>query len=441
MTVVEVNFDGIVGLTHHYGGLSPGNVASQLHRHQVSCPRQAALEGLSKMKLLADMGIAQAVLPPPLRPDTDFLRQHGFSGSDAETIESAARTAPAMLSLAASASSMWAANAATVSPSSDTADQRVHVTPANLVSTEHRRLESHFTTRLLRFIFSCRDRFEIHDPLPNDSSVADEGAANHMRLCSKHGSRGIEVFVYGRDGQPATRSARNYPSRQTRAACQAIVDRHELNSESVVLVQQSPAAIDAGVFHNDVIAVANQHVLLCHEAAYVNQPGTLEDLTKKLPQLRIVEITSDQLPLADAVETYLFNSQLMTLPNGNMLFFCPADCADHPKSRSAIERIVAEVSEITEVKFVDVRQSMQNGGGPACLRLRVVLTEPELDTVHQPLFLTSALYSRLTDWVGRHYRTELTLTALGDPHLLTEVRTALDELTSILALGSIYPFQ
>ncbi len=442
MTAVEVNFDGIIGPTHHYGGLSHGNVASQTHRHQVSHPRQAALEGLNKMKLLADLGVAQAVLPPQLRPDTDFLRQHGFSGSDAETIEAAARTDPALLSLAASASSMWAANAATVSPSSDTADHRVHFTPANLVSTQHRRLEPTFTTRLLRTIFPGEDHFTTHDPLPDESSLADEGAANQMRLCSKHGSRGVEVFVYGREGQPGSSSpTKKYPARQTRAACQAIIDRHQLDSDSVVLAQQSPATIDAGVFHNDVIAVANENVLLCHEGAYTTQSSTLEDLAEKSERLRVVEISEDELSLTDAVETYLFNSQLITLSDGKMLFLCPADCEEHGAARAVVERIVAEVDEITEVKFVDVRQSMQNGGGPACLRLRVVLTDRELAAVHQRLLLTSDLYEQLTDWVGRHYRTELTLAALGDPQLLTEVRTALDELTEILALGPIYPFQ
>ncbi len=439
MKSYEVNFDGLVGPTHHFGGLSPGNIASQEHRLHTSYPRQAALEGLQKMKLLADLGIPQAVLPPHERPDIPFLRQHAFAGTEAKVIEQALKTRADLLSIAYSASAMWAANTATVSPSADTRDSRVHITPANLASTIHRQLESTFTTKLLRTIFPAPTYFCIHNPLPNDPKFADEGAANHSRLCRTHSAPGLEMFVYGRNGTglfPQT-----FPARQTRASGEQIASQHGLSEDRSLFVQQNPAAIDAGVFHNDVIAVANEHVLLCHEHAYVNQTQVMKHLSKKFPELHLIEVAAEDLSVEDAVQTYLFNSQLVTLPQGTMLLVCPIECAEHKRVRPVLDRIVGNGGPITEVKFVDIRQSMQNGGGPACLRLRVVLTENELEAIHQPVLLTKDLFERLTDWINRHYREEITIESLGDPQLLVEVRASLDEVSQILKLGPIYPFQ
>ena len=98
MNAWEVNFDGLVGLTHHYAGLSFGNEASTRHRFQVSNPRLAAKQGLLKMKKLADAGFPQAVIPPHERPFIPVLRQLGFSGSDEQVLEKVARQAPHWLS-------------------------------------------------------------------------------------------------------------------------------------------------------------------------------------------------------------------------------------------------------------------------------------------------------------------------------------------------------
>ena len=100
MKFFEVNFDGIVGPTHHYGGLSYGNVPSQAHQRETSYPRQAAIQGLAKMKLLADLGIPQAILPPHERPDITFLRGHGFSGTATEIVRQAFQSRPDLLSAA-----------------------------------------------------------------------------------------------------------------------------------------------------------------------------------------------------------------------------------------------------------------------------------------------------------------------------------------------------
>jgi len=448
--VYEVNFDGLIGPTHNYAGLSRGNIASKTHEGVSSNPKQAALEGLAKMKQLADLGLRQAVLPPQDRPDIRWLKRLGFEGSDRAVLERAWREAPELLAAACSASSMWAANAATVSPSADTADGCVHFTPANLISHPHRSIESEATTRVLRTIFSDPDVFVHHPPLPPSPSFGDEGAANHTRLFPGDNQPGIELFVYGRVALNAAASgpsgATRFPARQTREASCAVARLHRLNPGRMVFVQQNPTAIDAGVFHNDVIAVGHRNVLLYHSEAFIDTSATIDDLRKHYArvcsgELICIEVTPQQLSLADAVSTYLFNSQLVTLPDGGMLLVCPIECKEHEGTQRVLDRILASDNPIGSILFVDVRQSMKNGGGPACLRLRVTLTQEQIARTKQGVFFNDQLYKQLTDWVGRHYRDRIDPQDLADPRLLDESRAALDELTGILGLGALYPFQ
>lgn len=442
MKTLEYNFDGLVGPTHHYGGLAAGNLASQANSRSISHPRAAALQGLAKMKLLADLGFPQAVLPPHPRPHWEFLQRHGFQGSEAAILEQAARERPDLLSIALSSACMWAANAATVSPSADTSDGRIHLTPANLLTMPHRSLEGGQTAATLRRLFSQHRYFSVYDPLPSDSLLADEGAANQLRLCPTHGEPGLEVFVYGVDRDDFTgRFATRFPSRQTRQASERIAALHELTEERRMFVQQNPRAIDAGAFHNDVVAVSNENVLLCHEQAFADQPEVLEQLRRRFPgELVIIEIPESRFSLEDAVRTYLFNSQLLTLPAEagtsvrSMLLLCPRECEQHPHAREVIEDILREENPISEVRFVDVRESMKNGGGPACLRLRIVMTDAERNAMQGNVFLDDALYLRLTDWVMRHYREQLTIQDLADPQLAEESRNALSELYGILEI-------
>jgi len=63
-TGLELQLDGLVGPTHHFGGLSVGNLASMRHAGWQSRPRQAALQGLAKMRQVLALGVPQAVLPP-----------------------------------------------------------------------------------------------------------------------------------------------------------------------------------------------------------------------------------------------------------------------------------------------------------------------------------------------------------------------------------------
>jgi len=435
----EFNFDGIVGPTHNYAGLSHGNLASTKNKLSVSNPRAAALEGLAKMLMLHSMGVPQAVLPPHERPHVPTLRRLGFTGSDSRIVERAYQHDPVLLAACSSASAMWTANAATVSPSADCADGRVHFTPANLGGLLHRSIETATTAKILQAIFSDSSAFAHHDALPATASLGDEGAANHSRLCANHGEAGVEIFVYGRKGLDSGNTGPNrFPARQTREASEAIARLHGLRPERTVFLQQNPAAIDAGAFHNDVVAVGYRDILFYHELAYAEPiDQTLERAFGHA--LRLIRVPASAVPLEDAIASYLFNSQLVETRDGVSLVV-PVECQEVVSVRDYL-RSASAWPAIERIGYVDVRQSMRNGGGPACLRLRVVLTQVEREKVAANVFFDAALYRRLQDWVHKHYREELKAADLADPQLLVESRAALDELTGILGIGAVYEFQ
>ncbi|MEG3768458.1 N-succinylarginine dihydrolase [Alteromonas sp. 14N.309.X.WAT.G.H12] len=444
MQQFEVNFDGLVGPTHNYAGLSVGNVASQSNANAVSNPKEAAKQGLAKMKALADMGMKQGVLAPQERPDVAALRRLGFTGSDGNVLKSAAKQAPQVFLACCSASSMWTANAATVSPGADTADGRIHFTPANLTNKFHRSLEPEVTGRILKATFANEKYFAHHTHLPDNEHFGDEGAANHTRLCRNYGSAGVELFVYGRYAFDSSKPAPSrYPARQTLEASQAVARLHGLDDDGVVYIQQNPDVIDQGVFHNDVIAVGNQNVLFFHEQAFLNTPAVLTEIRRKFDDhpLHFIEVPTSQVSVLDAVSTYLFNTQIITLSDNHMAIIAPSECEENPAVSSYLESLLAMDTPIKEVKFFNVKQSMRNGGGPACLRLRVAMTEQELNATNPRTLMNDILFARLNQWVEKHYRDRLSEQDLADPALLDESRTALDELTQIMHLGSIYPFQ
>lgn len=441
-SAVEANCDGLVGPTHAYGGLSPGNIASALNRGEPSNPRAAVLQGLAKMKRLADLGVPQFVLPPHERPHVPFLRGLGFSGTDAEVVATAWKDAPSFAAAASSASAMWAANAATVTPSADAADGRAHLTPANLVTNLHRALEAEQTTRMLRALFPDPERFAVHDPLPAVGHLSDEGAANHVRLCAEHGAPGVNLLVWGREAFEHWEAA--FPARQTREASEAIARRH--GAARAVLARQARAAILGGAFHNDVVCVGTRQALLFHELAFEDRAATLEAIRRAADGLFepvFLEIAEADLPLGEAVKSYLFNSQLLAVPGEDRLvLLAPTETEETPRAHAAAQALAASNGPIGRFEYVDVRQSMRNGGGPACLRLRVVLTEDELAAANPAQRLTEDLHARLSIWAARWYRDRLTPADLADPALLDETRGALDELTAILELGGgFYPFQ
>ncbi|MCA9404231.1 MAG: N-succinylarginine dihydrolase [Candidatus Omnitrophica bacterium] len=431
----EVNFDGLVGPTHNYGGLAAGNLRSEENRYRVSHPRAAALQGLAKMRLVMELGIPQGFIPPQTRPNLDILRKLGFTGPDRSVLMRAAAENFNLFLTACSASSMWVANAATVTPSADTTDGRVHLTPANLLSHTHRSYEAAQTFEFLRQIFPGNP-FVVHPPL-SEPGQRDEGAANHMRLCLTHEGPGLHLFVYGDPGDAP--GSPEFPARQTLAASQAVARLHGIPSERAVFLRQNPEVIRAGVFHNDVIAMSHLNVLICHQDAYVRQDNALHEVRDKFytltgNPLQYIEISRSDLSVEQAVESYFFNSQLLSDAEGRMILVCPEETR-MPAADRVVEQIRQEDNPVSEVRYVPVRESMLNGGGPACLRLRVPVTQTEYTMINPNYLLDDKKLNRLEDWVSRHYREELTAEELRSYELFQESRRALDELMQMINGG------
>ncbi len=437
----EYQFDGLVGPTHNYGGLSPGNVASLTHGGQTSNPRGAARQGLAKMKFVRDLGVRQAVLPPHDRPHLSTLHKLGFRGTDEQVIAAAAAGDAFYLRMTSSASAMWTANAATVAPSVDAADGKTHLTPANLQQMFHRAIEPETTTRVLRAIFpEATGRFVVHDALPGGGQLADEGAANHTRLATSRGS--VHVFAWGRRAWGEFDAPKRFPARQTREASEAIARLHALDPARCRFPQQHPSGIDEGAFHTDVLAVGNERFLMLHELAFVAKDAFLAELRAVLgDELVVVEATARELPAASAIRSYPFNSQVVTRDDGTMCIIAPEDSREDPYASAFLAKVVALKGPVKDVFYRDVRQSMHNGGGPACLRLRVPLTETEVAAIGANVLLDDGLHDDLGAWVDKHYREKLAPSDLADPKLVRETMVALDELTHLLRIGSVYDFQ
>lgn len=438
---MEANFDGLIGPTHNYGGLSDGNIASASNAGLTAHPKEAVLQGLSKMLSMHEAGLWQGVLPPQQRPFLPVLRQLGFSGTDETIYEKAWKDVPRLMKNLMSASSMWAANAATVSPSADCQDGKLHLTPANLSTMFHRSIEHEQTERALK---AAMPFASVHSALPGQSIFADEGAANHVRLCRARGEQGVEIMVYGRNGyDPITAG---FPARQTLQASQAVARSHRLDSKRTVLALQSRAVIDAGAFHNDVVCVGAMQTLFYHELAFENTSSVQNEIKAAADGLFnpiFVEVPEVEVPIEDAIKAYLFNSMLVQFPGDDRLtLIAPLETQENDATRSYCEALTSGNGPIGTVKFVDVRQSMRNGGGPACLRLRVTMTENEWGFVNPTMKIDEVLHQRLSEWAKRNYRDDLAPQDLPDPNILRESFMALDELTKILGLGSdFYPFQ
>lgn len=441
MLYFEANFDGLMGPTHNYGGLSDGNLASSSHAGLTSYPREGALQGLGKMAQMHSKGLKQGWLAPHQRPFLPFLRQIGLSGNDEALWEQGWKTVPQIMKNMLSASPMWCANAATVSPSADTQDGRLHFTPANLSTMLHRSIEGAQTQRSLETAFPFA---AVHSPLPLQNIMADEGAANHVRLCGARGQQGVELFVYGRDGF----SGRNtkFPARQTRQSFEAISQNHQLRSDRLVFAQQSLTAIEAGAFHNDVVCVGALQTLFYHEDAFADTAQMQEDVKRAAKDLFdpvFVQVSRAEVPLDDAIKSYLFNSMLVKFPGQDRLsLIAPVETQESESTARYCDELTAGNGPIGEVIYVDVRQSMRNGGGPACLRLRVTLSEEEWGRTKPEMIFNAKTHKALQGWIERHYRESLSPQDLRDPSLMHESFSALDELTQLMKLGSdFYPFQ
>lgn len=423
----EINFDGLIGPTHNYGGLSLGNVASAANAGSISRPRAAALQGLAKMRRLMELGLPQGFFLPHERPHARWLRRLGFTGDDAGVCAAAWAADPALLRNAASASAMWTANAATVSPAPDTGDGRTHLTIANLSSMTHRSLEHHETEAQLRRMFADTRHFAVHAPVPH--KFGDEGAANFMRLAPSHGETGVEIFVYGED------QGGRFPARQSRRASEAVARLHGLDPERTLFARQSDLAIQAGAFHNDVVAVANEQVLFAHEQAFEYREELYADIHRRLPEAQIVEVPADRVSLDDAIKSYLFNSQLITLANGGMALVLPKEAEENVRVWSWLQELIAGNGPIRHLEVIDVRESMRNGGGPACLRLRVAVDDAAMAAIDQRFLLDEAGWEALNRIVEAHWPESIAPDDLGNPDLWRQAWAARRALLDHLKLS------
>jgi succinylarginine dihydrolase len=434
----EINFDGLIGPTHNYAGLSQGNLASQKHLNQTSNPKAAALQGLDKMRLIMDQGIPQGFFLPHERPHLMTLRAIGFGGTDEEVINQAAKKNPALLKNVYSASSMWAANAATFSPSIDSNDQKIHITPANLNSMFHRSIEHEFTKTQLELMF--REVAKVHEPIKNISGYGDEGAANHLRVSAQHLMPGFQIFVYG---SSAFEVHQGIIARQAEEISQAVSTQHQLDPDRVLFLKQNEQAIHSGSFHNDIVSLANEEVFIFHQEAFADRvelERVLHQLKDHVKGFHPIEILSKDISLDDLVSSYLLNSQLITVKNNEMMMLLPEEVQNHGNCMKWLEEIKSS-SPIKRLEFVDIHQSMMNGGGPACLRFKAVVNSDELDKINKKFLLSPEKLINLRALVSKHYRDRINPDDLLDIKLMEESYLFLDELTQLLGIGSIYSFQ
>lgn len=446
----EVNFDALPGLTHFFGGLSPGNLPSMTHQGQLSKPKKAALQSLDKMLLLHRLGVKQAILPPQERPYLPILSRLGYIEEPEALLKTLSKDAPWLLSAISSSSSMWAANYATVSPSIDSANKHVNFTPANLTTNFHRSIEVEHTKNVLKLIFSNPVFFEHHSPLPASNLFSDEGAANHIRFCKHYNGPGVQLFVHGikySDEGYAKVSPKKFPARQSYEASAAVARLNALYPNHYQFAQQNPLVIDQGAFHNDLISTGNLNVFLFHESAFFDQDITLFNLREKVQKvcdcdLILLQVTEKEIPLQEALKTFFFNSQIVSLPDHSMAIILPIECQANPYVTAYLKKILEDnENPISVAHFVDLRESMQNGGGPACLRLRVPLTEVEMSKMLDTVFFSEMIYERLKGHIQRYYPDSLSQENLVDFGLYKRSLESLNEITKILNLGKIYPFQ
>lgn len=312
MSVTEINFDGLIGPSHNYAGLSLGNLASSRNAGAIAYPRAYRIAGYREDARQYPTGAGAGHVPAAMAArwsmagavgDRYWCSRAAYPrGGDVGIIHVGSKRSNGF-------------------PASDTADGRTHLTVANLVTMPHRSHEWPQTLAQLRVAFSDPRAFAVHAPVP--APFGDEGAANHMRLCDHHGAAGVEIFVYGRSGGP-------FPARQHLEASKAVARLHGLDPARTLFVEQSEEAIAAGAFHNDVVAVANERVLFAHELAFADKAGFYADLRAVMPGVEIVEVPASAVSLADAIKSYLFNAQLVTLPDGGMALILPTEAQETP---------------------------------------------------------------------------------------------------------------
>jgi succinylarginine dihydrolase len=435
---MELSLSTLPAPTHHFAGLAFGNLASEIHAGKISSPKKAALQSLERIFYLYSRGFPQIIIPPQKRPDFKFIKEQGLDLKNIKNLL-ADKNSRKRLSIASSSSSMWQANAATISSSLESSDKKVHFTPANLKSNLHRALELEESTAILKKVFNDSSYFTCHEAIDFEFYGGDEGAANHTRISESHSSPGLDFFVYGYS-QPNKAKTGSRPRRQSLESQKQIIINHKLNPERIIFAKQNPEAIEAGVFHNDVISTGNENFFLYHELAFEDTEKTLDEINEKYLKLNptkpliLIKISESELSLAEAVSSYLFNSQILSKPDGSMLLLAPEESRLNQRSNAVIERVLnSQENPISEVKFIDLKESMSNGGGPACLRLRVPLHEEAFKAINPRYIFNEKTYQVLKDCINEYYRDSLILDEIYTEKFLEETEKIYRNFENIFA--------
>ena len=319
----------------------------------------------------------------------------------------------------------------------DNIDNAIHITVANLNSMMHRSIEPKFTYKMLKRILN--KKVNINKSLLNLPNIGDEGAANHIRIAERHNVPGYQIFVYSSENISHAKTI----ERQSLIGSKLIARKNCVEDQRVFYLQQSNRAIRYGSFHNDIVSTANENIFIYHEEAFESTQELkviLAKLKKLVPNFKPIKILNSEIDLQTIVSSYLLNSQLISLPSGGMMFLLPSEVKQYPNCMQWLEKISAE-EEIKKIKFIDVKQSMRNGGGPACLRLRMIFNENEISSVNKNFLLDDNKIDLLTNLIENKYRDRLQPDDLLDPNLADESLEILDALTKIFKTGSIYNFQ
>jgi succinylarginine dihydrolase len=191
------------------------------------------------------------------------------------------------------------------------------------------------------------------------------------------------------------------------------------------------------------VSLANEEVFIFHQEAFADRvelERVLHHLKEHVKGFHPIEILSEDISLDDLVSSYLLNSQLITVDNNEMMMLLPEEVQNHPNCMRWLDEIQSS-SPIKYLEFVDIRQSMMNGGGPACLRFKAVVNNDEFDRLNERFLLSPTKLMDLRTLVSKHYRDKLHPEDLLDIKFMQESYTFLDELTQLLDLGNIYNFQ
>lgn len=400
--MIELQIETLPSPLFAYGGLARGDLASMKHAHHPSAPKLALFQHLEKCQRLHELGISVALFPPHPRPLFSVLKKIGF--------EKAEQTPLRWLAACSSSSFHWTANSASVTPSKESLDGKLHISIANLSNRFHRSLEPNHTKELLDLLFQNVKNTVIHSPLPAGLLFGDEGSANQMRIEGGH-----TLFIYNE--QPS-----HFPGRQTLEASEAIARRHQIPSEKTHFLRQNPLATDSGVFHNDLIAMASGPLLISHSAAFL-------DPLPSLPNLQHIQLTEIDFPLKHLVTSYLLNSQLVRRKDQTLVWVAPALCEHHTPSRTLLGKL-----PIDTLLFVDLSESLKGGGGAACQRLSCPLTEEEFKGLNHEFLYTETLHQELVEWGRRFYPEKLQIEKLRDQTVIQNAYEALEALSEYLPI-------